>query len=57
MDHVININQLINRNISCYFVVFVINDDIMETFKITFDFLYIYIFYKFSISLEQTFFI
>lgn len=43
MDHVININQLINRNISYYFVVFVINDDIMETFKITFDFLYIYI--------------
>lgn len=41
---------LTNQNISCHFVIFIINDDIMGPFKIIFDFMYIYIFYKFSIS-------
>lgn len=42
---------LTNQNISyLHFVIFIINDDIMGPFKIIFDFMYIYIFYKFSIS-------
>lgn len=35
---------LTNQNISCHFVIFIINDDIMGPFKIIFDFMYIYIY-------------
>lgn len=36
---------LTNQNISCHFVIFIINDDIMGPFKIIFDFMYIYIYF------------